>query len=64
MSELHSVRETTVSLFGVDVVVHHLSNGQRVIEEASMLALVDAMMDPANPATHADITDAVREILS
>lgn len=49
MSAPFSVRESTVSLFGVGVVVHHLNTGERVIEEASMLALFEAMAEPGAP---------------
>ena len=44
MSELpKSVSTGEFTIFGVVVVVHQLDNGQRVIEEESMLALLRAL---------------------
>ncbi|MFZ5667983.1 MAG: hypothetical protein ACOY4K_00675 [Pseudomonadota bacterium] len=41
-----SVSTATVRIFGVELVVHHLSTGQRVIEPDSLAALFAAMGDP------------------
>jgi hypothetical protein len=39
----HAVWSGTFQLFGVDVHCHVLDNGQRVIDEDSMVALLEAM---------------------
>jgi hypothetical protein len=49
-----SERVATVNFLGVDVVVHHLSNGERVIEEASVVELLGAMQDKGRAVTDAD----------
>ena len=38
MEQVKSISESTVSVMGVDLVVHQLSNGQRVIEVGSLSA--------------------------
>lgn len=44
MSDLpYSVSQSTVRIMGVDVVVHQLNTGQRIIEADSMAALFEAM---------------------
>lgn len=57
-----SIRTSTIHIFGVDLVVHHLDNGQRVIEADSMAALFEAMGSEDAP----DIGDveALRELLA
>lgn len=56
-----SVRQNTVQIFGVDVIVHHLNTGRRIIEADSMAALFEAMAGgecgPIDP-------DAFRELLA
>lgn len=49
-----SVSTATVRIFGVELVVHHLSNGQRIIDADSLAALFDAMGDPNAPAPSDD----------
>jgi len=48
MTERHSVSQSTVRLFGIDLVVHHLNTGECVIEQDSMLALFEVMGDPGD----------------
>ncbi len=40
-----AISEATINLFGVDLIVVQLDNGQRVIEGESLVRFVDAMMD-------------------
>lgn len=42
----HTVWSGSFRLFGVEVKCHTLSNGQRVIEESSVHALLEAMGKP------------------
>ena len=44
--EPHSVWQGSYSLFGVDVKCHVLSNGKRIIEEDSMVDLLEALEVP------------------
>lgn len=46
MSAPFSINQSTVSLFGVDLEVHQLNTGERVIAEHSMVALFEAMGSP------------------
>lgn len=64
MSDLpHSVRTATFQLFDVDIVVHHLSTGERVVEEASLRALIDALANGCVDTIDEDVLDeAIREI--
>ena len=55
--EPHSVWQGSYSLFGVDVKCHVLSNGKRIIEEDSMVALFEAMEEPQG-----DISDGGKEL--
>lgn len=64
MSGLHSIGQSTISLFGVDVVVHQLNNGERVIEEGSLVALFEAMSNPGCEQDIEEVATAIREILS
>ena len=44
--EIHSVWQGSFILFGVELKCHVLSNGQRIIEEDSMVDLLEAMEAP------------------
>ena len=44
--EIHSVWQGSFILFGVELQCHVLSNGQRIIEEDSMVDLLEAMEAP------------------
>ena len=39
----HSVSQSTVTIMGVELVVHQLNTGERIIEADSMNALFEAM---------------------
>lgn len=43
----HSVRESTLTIMGVDLVCHHLSDGRRIFEADSVKALFEAMASGA-----------------
>lgn len=58
-----SIRTATVPLYGVDLVVHHLDNGERVIEEASMLALLEAMASLPSAPDDAEMVQAAIEAI-
>ena len=47
-----AVKTATFSLFGVQVRVHVLDDGQRVIDVADVNALFDAMASDAAPELH------------
>lgn len=51
----HSVSQSTLSIMGVDLVVHQLSNGQRIIEEDGVHALFAAMAVGPMSQDEADI---------
>lgn len=44
-----SIREGTLTIFGVELKVHHLDNGQRIIEEESIIRLFERMAEPDCP---------------
>ena len=44
--EIHSVWQGSFILFGVELQCHVLSNGQRIIEEDSMVDLIESMKAP------------------
>jgi hypothetical protein len=50
-----SVSRAEVVVAGVTLVVHHLDNGQRIIERDGMLALFEAMNATPLSPTDADI---------
>ncbi|MES2173871.1 MAG: hypothetical protein V4523_07975 [Pseudomonadota bacterium] len=66
MSDLpKSISIATVSLYGVDMVVHQLDNGERVIEEASMLAFIEALNSlPSAPDESDHVQAAINEIFA
>ena len=48
MQEPHSVWQGSFHLFGVELQCHVLSDGQRIIEEDSMVDLLEAMKAPVD----------------
>lgn len=54
-----SIRQGAFRIFGVEVLCHVLSDGQRIIEAESMERLLAAMADPGNTY---DRDEAEREI--
>lgn len=57
-----SLRQGTVRLFGVDVEVHHLDDGRRIITADSMTALFEAMGKGIDGSVD-EVTAAIRELL-
>ena len=56
--EIHSVWQGSFILFGVELQCHVLSNGQRIIEEDSMVDLIEAMKTPLEDTSEgAELTE-------
>lgn len=58
----YAVSTSTIRIFGVDLLVHHLNTGQRVIDAKSVEELFEVMSSDQTP----DIgdMDAIRELLA
>lgn len=60
----HSVWSGSFEVFGVDLKCHVLSNGQHIIEEASIRELIAAMEASGEPTDEIDITELAKWINS
>jgi hypothetical protein len=61
--KLHSVWQGAITVFGIDMICHVLNTGERVIEEQSMIALLEAFASGEGDPNHSEM-DALYAFMS